>query len=137
MIYVGMARGDPDERTFAAVRRIRTEQEGMSRLTLSEFKSLVREQYFMLLIDTEAALAAIPDLLPRDAEARHKAFAAIQKVLSARGEITGEAAARLQRVARLFDIDTRPVVIPATGETPERARASSIRKLPRSLRTSS
>ena len=124
MLYVGMARGDPDERTFAAVRRIRTEQEGMSRLTLSEFKALVREQHFMLLIDTEAALSAIPDLLPRDVEARRKAFAAIQKVLSARGEITGEAATRLQRVATLFDIDTRPVVIPRPGRTTEKAKAS-------------
>ena len=34
------------------------------RLTLSEFKMLVREQFFMLLLDREAALAAIPKLLP-------------------------------------------------------------------------
>jgi Protein of unknown function (DUF3141) len=122
MLYVGMGRGDPDERAFAAVRRIRTEQEGMSRLTLSEFKELVREQYFMLIIDAQAALAAIPDLLPRDSEARRKAFAAIRKVLSARGEITGEAALRLDRVAKLFDIDPRTVAIHRTAA--ERAKAS-------------
>jgi hypothetical protein len=79
-------------------------QEGMSRLTVPEFKKMVREQYFMLLIDTEASLAAIPDLLPRDIDARRKAFAAIRKVLSARGEITGEIEIRLRRVAQLFDV---------------------------------
>ena len=35
-----------------------------ARLTLAEFKMLVREQFFMLLLDREAALAAIPKLLP-------------------------------------------------------------------------
>jgi uncharacterized protein DUF3141 len=125
MLYVGMARGGPDERAFEAVRRIRLEQQGMSRLTLSEFKALVREQYFMLLIDAEAALAAIPDLLPRDGDGRRKAFAAIRKVLSARGEITGEAAERLRRVARLFDVDARPVALPTmTARTAERSKAS-------------
>jgi hypothetical protein len=129
MLYVGMARGGPDERTFEALRRIRLEQEGMARLTLWEFKAMVREQYFMLLIDAEAALAAIPDLLPRDAGARRKAFVAIQKVLSARGEITGEAAERLRRVARLFDVDARPVALPTvkappTARTAEKPKAS-------------
>ncbi len=125
MLYVGMARGALDERAFAAVRRIRLEQEGMSRLTLSEFKGMVREQYSMLLLDTEATLAAIPDLLPRDADARRKAFAAIRKVLSARGEITGETATRLRRIAQLFDVDARPVGLPTgTARTAERTKAS-------------
>jgi hypothetical protein len=125
MLYVGMARGGPDERAFEAVRRIRLEQQEMSRLTLPEFKALVREQYFMLLIDAEAALAAIPDLLPRDSDARRRAFAAIRTVLSARGEITGEAAERLRRLARLFDVDARPVALPtATARTAARTKAS-------------
>ena len=33
-------------------------------MPLSEFKTLVREQYFMLLIDKDASLAAIPSMLP-------------------------------------------------------------------------
>jgi hypothetical protein len=121
MLYVGMARGGPDERAFEALRRIRLEQEGMARLTLSEFKAMVREQYFMLLIDVDTTLGAIPDLLPRDAGARRKALVAIQKVLRARGEITGEAAERLRRVARFFDVDARPVALP-TVKAPPTAR---------------
>ena len=42
--------------------------DGHAALPLAEFKALVREQFFMLLIDQEAALAAIPALLPADAE---------------------------------------------------------------------
>jgi uncharacterized protein DUF3141 len=103
-IYVGLACGGADERGLAAVRRLRLVQPG-AELTLAQFKTMVREQYFMLLIDPEAALAAIPAMLPADAEKRRKAFAAVRQVLAARGEIGGEAAERLERVRKLFGID--------------------------------
>jgi hypothetical protein len=105
-IYVGLARGGADERAFAAVRRLRAAQPGAA-LTLAQFKAMAREQYFMLLIDPEAALAAIPAMLPEDAEERRNAFAAVRQVLAARGEIGGEAAERLERVRKLFGIDEK------------------------------
>ena len=55
-----------DERGFEMVRRIRRERRAP--LPLAEFKAMVREQFFMLLIDQDAALAAIPAMLPADAE---------------------------------------------------------------------
>ena len=67
---------------------------------------LVREQFFMLLLDREAALAAIPKLLPTDMDDRRKVFAAIEEVLSASAEISGEVAKRLKEVAGLFGLDT-------------------------------
>ena len=85
-----------------AIRRLRETDHGRSRLSLAEFKALVREQYFMLLIDSEGAIAAISTLLPPDADLRRKACQAIKTVLSAPGEVTGEAAARLRRITQLF-----------------------------------
>jgi hypothetical protein len=79
---------------------------------LSEFKMLVREQFFMLLLDREAALAAIPKLLPKNMDQRHKAFAAIQRVLSASAEISGEVARRLTQVAGLFGVDDQANTVP-------------------------
>ena len=64
LIYVGLGRGSVDERGFETVRRLRSRYGDMP---LSEFKTLVREQFAMLLIDQEAALAALPSLLPPDA----------------------------------------------------------------------
>ena len=78
-----------DERSLEALRRLRQADES-ARITLAEFKMLVREQFFMLLLDREAALAAIPKLLPDNMDERRKAFAAIQEVLSASAEISGE-----------------------------------------------
>jgi hypothetical protein len=56
-----------------------------------------------LLIDTDAALAAIPSMLPPDAETRQKAFAHIEQVINARGELTTQDKERLQRLAPLFE----------------------------------
>jgi hypothetical protein len=56
----------------------------------------------MLLIDPEAAIAALPSLLPEDMEARGKALAIIRQVLAARGGLSREAEARMQQIARIF-----------------------------------
>jgi hypothetical protein len=109
LLYVGMVRGGADERGLAAIRRLRAVEDDRPRLTLAEFKALVREQYYMLLIDQEATLAAIPDLLPSNADLRRKAFAALRQVLSAAGETSGVAADRLQQVGRLFDVGAGPI----------------------------
>jgi pimeloyl-ACP methyl ester carboxylesterase len=103
LLYVGMARRMADERGLAALRRMRRE-DAASRMTLSEFKTLVREQFFMLLLDQQASLAAIPKMLPKDMDQRRAVFAAIREVLSVGGEISGETAKRLDRVAQLFGV---------------------------------
>src|SRR6202012_5819883 len=84
LLYVGMARGLVDERGLEALRRMRRE-DAASRMSLSEFKMLVREQFFMLLLDQEASLAAISDMLPHNMEQRRAVFGAIREVLSAGG----------------------------------------------------
>jgi len=103
LLYVGKTRGMVDERSLEALRQLRREDTG-ARMTLAEFKTLVREQFFMLLLDQEAALAAIPHMLPQDMDARRAVFAAIRDVLSAAGEISGETRTRLDRIASLFGL---------------------------------
>lgn len=104
LLYIGSARGMIDERSIEALRRVRRDYGG-ARLTLPEFKMLVREQFFMLLLDRDGALAAIPGMLPEDVAQRLAAFAMMREVLSASGEITGESASRLQRIAALFGVE--------------------------------
>jgi hypothetical protein len=111
LLYVGSARGMVDERSLEAMRRLRHAEES-ARLTLSEFKMLVREQFFMLLLDREAALGAIPKLLPDNMDERRKAFAAIQEVLSASAEISGEVSRRLKQVGELFGLADQDNTVP-------------------------
>jgi hypothetical protein len=119
LLYAGMARGAVDERGFEAVRRIRQTHND---LPLSAFKALVREQFNMLLIDQEAALAALPSMLPPDSETRFKAFDLIKQVLSARGEMSAEDQKRMNEVARLFGVDAEE----STGRSPFRQKRNEL-----------
>ena len=85
-------------------------------MTLADFKALVRDQYQMLKIDEEAALAAIPALLPDAVEERREAFATIRGIIEASGAPGDAPAARLQRVSALFGLGPELVTLsPSSG----------------------
>ena len=101
LIYAGVDRASVDERSFELARRLREEHGDMS---LADFKTLVREQFNMLLIDQEAALAAIPSMLPPDGETREKAYGVIRQIMNVRGELSTEGKKRMSELARLFGV---------------------------------
>ena len=101
ILYIGLADTFVDERGFAGVRRLRKEYGG---LPLAEFKQKVCEQFFMLLLDEENAVRAIPAMLPEDREQREQAYAMVQEIMLAAGEPSEERRRRLTRVARLFGV---------------------------------
>src|SRR5271165_1918246 len=109
LIYVNLGRGSVDERGFETVRRLRSRYGDMP---LSEFKTLVRDQFAMLLIDEKAALAALPSLLPADAATRSEGFDAIRQVMAACGETSAEDEKRLSEIGRLFGIGEDGAAIP-------------------------
>ena len=113
VLYVGMTRGSVDERGFEAVRQIRRRQKDFSALPLADFKSMVREQYFMLLFDRAAAIAAIPALLPAESEPRSKAFELIDQIARSPGALPADGESRLQQMALLFSGDKAPTLVPA------------------------
>ena len=98
-------------------------------MPLSVFKALVREQFNMLLTDTDAALAAIPSMLPPDVETRREAFGLIRRALGAIGEFSVEDNKRLGAVARLFGVDAGSAAAPnlaivPSSQTQPQAKAS-------------
>ena len=104
LIYVGRPRAAIDERAFEAIRRMREIHCGAQQLTLAEFKAMLRDQGFLLLLDQVPAIAALPILIP-DAESRRWTVSAVREVMSASGGVSGEVAVRLQHVASLLQID--------------------------------
>jgi hypothetical protein len=96
-----------DERSLEALRRARA-SDASSRSTLAQFKTMVREQFFMLLLEPEASLAAIPKLLPPSEDERREGLAAIRGVLSASAAISGETARRFERMTQLFGLAAEP-----------------------------
>lgn len=122
LVYVGKYSGAVDERGFEIVRRLRREP-SLPRLSLVEFKAVVREQFYLLLIDQEAALGAIPKMLPEGAAARQQAVDIVKRVLTACGPLDGEDQARLARITRLFGLSDAVAgvenVIPLSPTKPE------------------
>jgi hypothetical protein len=97
-VYIGMGGPDVDERAFNQLRQMRAEH---GDLTLEEFKRMLREQFFALVLDPESALTATPSMLP-DARSRREALATIRAVVSAAGEVTGERARRLAQIETIL-----------------------------------
>ena len=124
LIYVGLARGVVDERGFAAIRGIRETLPPAHQRTLAEFKTLVRDQFLMLIVDEETAVLAIPHLLPESIEERREAFGVLRQVLEAPGALPEEAAARLQEVAALFGLGSELITL---AQEPPRERVAAAR----------
>jgi Protein of unknown function (DUF3141) len=126
VLYVGLPRGSVDERGFEAVRRIRHTQ---SDISLSEFKARVRDQFYIMLIDMEAALAALPSMLPADPDARRQALDLVKQIMTACGPLSDEDNQRVRRVARAFGVDeastfVRNLTVVASERGDSQAKAS-------------
>ena len=104
LLYVALPRAGVDPRGFEAIRRLRAIRDEVQWPTLAEFKRMVRDQAFILLLDQEAAVAALPALIA-DRKSRLCTVDVVRRVLSAGGDITGEVAERLQRIARILGVE--------------------------------
>ena len=102
LIYVRVPEGKVDERGFAALRQISEELTPAKRVGFARFKETVREQYLILLLDSERAIAAIPKLLPNDRRQCDEALALVRRVLAARGALPEQCSERLERIEAVF-----------------------------------
>ncbi|HEX2973599.1 MAG TPA: hypothetical protein VHP11_14790 [Tepidisphaeraceae bacterium] len=105
LVYVARGQKAVDARSFEVLRRI---LKAHPEISLAQYKAIVRQQWAMLTIDTEAALKALPRLLPAEVEARRKMFTGIKAIRMAAGTLDGEAKRRLDEIEALFDIGAAP-----------------------------
>jgi pimeloyl-ACP methyl ester carboxylesterase len=100
LLHVRMAEGASDERGFEMLQRIRKERG--SDISLAQFKQIVREQFFMLLLDEKGAVAAIPALLKGHEKEAPQWLEYIQKVATAPGPLGKTGQKRMASMAKLF-----------------------------------
>ncbi len=100
LIYVRMPDGAADERGFEMIRRIRDEHDPDH--TLSEFKAIIREQFFMVLLDEQRARDTIPVLLQNNPEEGPELFAMIEQIVTASGPLGPKAQQRLKEIEPMF-----------------------------------
>jgi len=103
LIYVSQANGGYDERGFTMLKQLRTAQPAASRRPVGKLKEMLKEQFLLMRLDEERAIAAIPKLLPRSAQHRRAALDALHDVVEASGGMAEEGQRRLARVDALFN----------------------------------
>src|SRR5246127_3141774 len=102
LVYVRLPEGKVDERGFAALKQISAELPAAERVGVARFKEIVKEQYLILLIDSERAIAALSKLLPGNRRQCEEALALVRRVLAARGALREEGRRRLERIEAMF-----------------------------------
>jgi uncharacterized protein DUF3141 len=119
LIYVRRPEGTVDERGFAAIKEVGAALPAAKRIGFVRFKEVVKEQFLILLLDEERAIAALPKLLPEDGRERATALAMLRRVLAARGGLPAEGKRRLARVEALLNL-------PAEEKPAERQREPAV-----------
>src|ERR1700759_5459190 len=102
LIYVRLPEGKVDERRFAALKQVSAELPAAKRVGFARFKEVVKEQYLILLLDSERAIAALPKLISDDRRQGEEALKLVRRVLEARGALPPEGQRRLERIAAMF-----------------------------------
>jgi len=100
LLYIRMPDGLVDERGFNFLRHMR--QDAGKGLTLAAFKKLVREQFFMLLLDERRAVEAIPDMVARDPDLASRIAVNLRRMIDMVGLRTSLAKARLAEIEELM-----------------------------------
>jgi hypothetical protein len=101
LLYIRMPEELVDERGFNLVRRMR--EETSRGLALTAFKRLVREQFFMLLLDEQRAVEAIPVMLARDPDLASRLIENARRLLDEVGLRSKAGRNRLAEIEMAFE----------------------------------
>jgi hypothetical protein len=101
LLYVRMPEGVADERGFRLLEHLR---EGAgSGLSLAGFKTMVRDQFFTLLLDERRAVEAIPAMLDTDPELAARMAGTLRKLINVLSVESTLGKKRLAEIAAMFE----------------------------------
>ena len=113
VLYVSSAERMVDQRCALALNVARQQ---LMHLPLAEFKSLVQEQFFVLLADREPAVEALGLMVP-EADARTALLAQVQTIIGASDPVLAAAHGRLDRLARVLELPMGQSGAPGDSDT--------------------
>jgi hypothetical protein len=102
--YIRLRDGSIDERVYSTYKLFRASLPADKQLSIEQHKEMLREQYLLVNLDEERAVAALPTLLAVNEAKREEAHAILHQVLAASGEMSGESRRRLARVEALWSV---------------------------------
>jgi Protein of unknown function (DUF3141) len=102
LIYVRRPQTTFDERSFNTLKQINFELQEGERISLAQFKEMMKEQFLIVEQEPERAVAAIPMLLPASSGERNALLGVVRQVANSDGALPEESKRRLARVEMLF-----------------------------------
>jgi hypothetical protein len=123
LLYVRIPEGVADERGFRLLERMR-EDAGFG-LSLADFKTMVRDQFFTLLLDERSAVEAIPAMFERDPDLASRMASTLRKLIDMLGVESKLGKARLAEVQAMLESRTKAKA-PRDG-APEEDRKRPVR----------
>jgi hypothetical protein len=100
LLYIRRPEGLADERGFNFLRHVR--EDAGTGLTVAQFKQLVREQFFLLLLDERRAVEAIPDMLASDPDVASSLAGRLRQMIDVVGVRNSVAKARLAEIEQMM-----------------------------------
>ena len=91
-----------DPRSFAIMKRINSELPEAERVSLAQFKEMMKEQFLIVMQDQERAVGAIPMLLPTTRGERNALMGVIRQLVNSGEALPEESKRRLARIEALF-----------------------------------
>jgi pimeloyl-ACP methyl ester carboxylesterase len=101
LLYIRLPEGVADERGFRLLERMREEVGGD--LPLAAFKTMVRDQFFTLLLDERGTVEAIPAMLDIDPELAQRMAATLRKLIEVLGVESKLGKSRLAEMTAMFE----------------------------------
>ncbi len=101
LLHIRMPEGVADERGFRLLEHLR--EDAGSGLPLADFKTMVRDQFFTLLLDERRAVEAIPAMLDTDPELAARMATTLRKLIEVLGVESKLGKTRLAEITAMFE----------------------------------
>jgi hypothetical protein len=101
LLYIRLPEGVADERGFRLLEHLR--EDAGSGLSLPDFKTMVRDQFFTLLLDERRAVEAIPAMLDTDPELAQRMATTLRKLTDVLGVESKLGKSRFAEMTALFE----------------------------------
>ena len=104
LLYQGFEEKVVDERPFNLLRQFIQEMPIKKRPTIAQLKEAVKRQSFILVLDEERAVKALPKLIP-DVDERQRALARARQIAAAKaGKLSDAQEARFRRLEEVLGV---------------------------------
>ncbi|MGD9670606.1 MAG: DUF3141 domain-containing protein [Hyphomicrobiaceae bacterium] len=127
LLYIRIPEGAADERGFNLLRQVRADAgKGM---TLDAFKAMVREQFFMLMLDERHAIECIPTMLSKDNDLASRLVEHLHSIIDVVGVESGIGRSRLAEVEEILKNAGHDVHL-VTGQPAHHRGVVKVKRLP-------